>query len=83
MMRMLDKPDVSVRLTAATIAPSYKKLIYHNMFKAQGTKNDRWYFLSKDLFPDYGFQFFFHWKPWNEGTESQWLIIHYSQIGDE
>jgi hypothetical protein len=59
MMRMLDKPDVSVRLTAVTITPSYNKLIYHNMFKAQGTKNGRWYFLSKDLFPDYGFQFFF------------------------
>ncbi len=59
MMRKLHKLDVSVGLTAATITPSYNKLIYHNMFKAQGTKNGRWYFLSKDLFPDYSFHFFF------------------------
>ncbi len=40
-MRMLHKLDVSMGLTAVTIAPSYNKLIYHNMFKAQGTENGR------------------------------------------
>jgi hypothetical protein len=59
MMRMLHKLDVSMGLTAVTIAPSYNKVINLNMFKAQRTENGSWHFLSKDLFPDYGFQFFF------------------------